>query len=84
MALGHARLIAGERAEHLRGVAVMWCLVLTALQLMAGLVSVGVLRGVYRLRTAVCFAVSGGSVIALNTMWLMGVLVWLRVYGDTR
>jgi len=80
----HAARLLEERVEHLHGLAVMWCFVLTGLQISALVMGAGVLRGFYRLRSAVCFAVSGGTVIVLNVMWLFGLLMWLRVYGDTR
>ncbi len=80
----HGSLRAGGRIEHLHGVAVMWVMVLTVLQISSLLVGAGVLRGFYRLRVAVCFAVSVGTLVLGNGLWLFGLLVWMRVYGDTR
>lgn len=84
LARQHGKANVDVRVEHLRGLAVMWSLVLTGLQISSLLAGAGVLRVFYRLRSAVCFAVSGGAMILLNALWLFGLLVWLRVYGDTR
>ncbi len=84
LAREHGRAGTGVRVEHLHGVAVMWAVLLTALQIAALLVGTGVLRVGYRLRSAVCFAVSGGMMALLNCLWLFGLLVFLRIHGDTR
>lgn len=85
LAVQHGRAaVAAVRVEHLHGVAVMWCVVLAGLQIGAGVVGAFVLRGFYGLRTAVCFALSTCSLVLLNGLWLAGLLVWLRAYGETR
>ena len=73
-----------DRIAHLHGVAVMWAVVMAGLQIGAMVVGTGILRVGYRLRTAVCFAISVGALVMLNAAWLLGLLVWLRMYGDTR
>ena len=85
LARAHGAGAVRVRGEHLQGLAVMWAFALAGLQIAAGAGGGrGVAGGVHRLRAAVCFAVSGGAVILLNAAWLLGLLVWLRVYGETR
>ena len=64
---------------HLNGSAVGWSLGFIALQLISFVIYAFVLRSCYRLRTAVCYALGAGLVMAADATALFGLLVWMRV-----
>ncbi len=63
--------------RHLHSVSVLWTLGFTTLQILSFLFFAFVLRGSYRLRSAVCFAVGAGFVIAGDVLGLFALLVWV-------
>ncbi len=63
--------------RHLHGAAVFWTLGFTTLQILSFLLFAFVLRGGYRLRSAVCFAIGAGFVIFGDVLGLFGLLVWV-------
>ena len=65
--------------RNLHWAAVAWGLGFTVLQLGSFLVFAFVLRSCYRLRSAVCFVLGAGAVMAGDALELLGVLIWLRV-----
>ena len=70
---------AGVLIRHLHGSALIWGLGFTALQLLSFLLFAFVLRACYRLRSAVCFSVGAGLVMAGDVLGLLGLLVWIGV-----
>ncbi len=58
---------------------VLWCAAFTLLQLASFLLFAFVLRACWRLRSAVCFALAAGLVIAGDLAGLLALLVWLGV-----
>ena len=76
----HQHNVSLEQDGSVRGFhthAVLWVLVFIALQLSAPLLLALTLRASYRLRTAVCFALSAGVAMMLDGLGLFGLLVWL-------
>ena len=67
-----------SRAGELHGHALLWGMAFVALQLSAPLLLAFTLRAEYRLRSAVCFALSAGIAMALDGLGLLGLLAWLR------
>lgn len=65
--------------KNLHRVAMGWGLGFTVLQLGSFLAFAFVLRSCYRLRSAVCFVLGAGAVMAGDALELLGVLIWLRV-----
>jgi hypothetical protein len=66
-------------AAHLHGAAVAWALGFTLLQLASFLVCAMVFRAAWRLRTALCYTLSGFLLMAGDCFGLFCLLVWLRL-----
>ena len=57
--------------------AVLWCLAFTFLQLASFLLFAFVFRASWRMRSAVCFSLAAGLVLAGDAAGLLALLVWL-------
>lgn len=81
VAADHVFLHGIERTVAVRNLhraAIGWGLGFSVLQLGSFLAFAFVLRSCYRLRSAVCFALGAGAVMAGDALELVGVLIWLR------
>lgn len=63
--------------HHLHGAAVLWTLGFTTLQILSFLLFAFVLRGSYRLRSALCFAFGAAFVMVGDVLGLIGLLFWV-------
>jgi hypothetical protein len=78
--LGSVHSLAGKAAmTHLHQAALAWAFGFTLLQLASFLVCAFVFRAAWRLRTALCYTLSGFLLMAGDCFGLFCLLVWLRL-----
>ncbi len=63
--------------RRLQGAAVLWTFGFTTLQILSFLLFAFVLRGSYRLRSALCFAFGAAFVMIGDVLGLIGLLFWV-------